>query len=141
MITIDCFIQIFKKMEASMKLIYFFKILYNLNGCIQSNLQKKTTYMYANMTRYQKCVHINILTADFLIANIQHILIKLSMSQSGTINLNQTAELQCSAVEHPIRIIRESMRENHIVTISFIALKYTRYHITYLPKVGINLSL
>lgn len=88
--------------------------------------------------QYQKCVYTNILTADYLIANTP---IKLSMSHNGTLNLNQTAELQHSSVEHPIRIIRGIMKENHTIMINIIALKYTRYHIIYLPKVGINLSL
>lgn len=123
-------------MQAAIKFIYFFKIL------SQSQIFRKRQHIcMPRQLWYQKCVHINNLTADLMIANIQLMLIKLSMSQNATFNLKQTAELQHSAVEHPIRIIRGSMQENHIVTISFTALKYTRYHITYLPKVGIDLPL
>lgn len=47
MIIIDCIIEINRKMQAAIKFIHFFKILPYLNDYIQSNLQKKTIYMYA----------------------------------------------------------------------------------------------
>lgn len=81
-------------------------------------------------------MYINILSADFLIANIA--LIKLSMSQNGTYNVNQTAQIHLSAVS----ILSGKYARNNIAMIKFTALKYTYtgYHRMYLSKVGINLT-
>lgn len=58
MINIGCFIQINRKMQASIKSVHFLKIHCYSNNCIQSNLKKKSTYMYAKMTMISKvCVY------------------------------------------------------------------------------------